>query len=445
MMKVVRFLIVFCVLVGLTASGWWYVQARDDHKTRYKTAVAERGELLATINATGTIEPEEVVDIGAQVAGLIKEFGLDPKSPQGHVDYRSEVEAGAVLARIDPSLYQATVDQATANMHQAEANVQLAKANLLSMNSKLEQTKRDWERVQKLEPTRALSATDYDTAKNAWETASATVPGGEAALEASKRAVEVARATLKTAQINLDYCTIKSPVKGVIIDRRVNIGQTVVSSLSAPSLFLLAKDLRRIQAWTAVNEADIGHLHNGQSATFSVDAYPGQRFKGEVLQIRLNATTTQNVTTYLVVVSTDNSDGKLFPYMTASVDFEIARIPDALRVPNAALRWAPASPQQVAPDARADYAKALKAAAGVNGGGAASAKKEAQERGRVWVEDGAFVRPLKVHIGLTDGVMTQIIDGDLKEGTPVVVGEIHDSAGGDTANPFTPQMFKKSS
>src|SRR5262249_39060289 len=147
----------------------------------------------------------------------------------------------------------------------------------------------------------------------------------------AKRAVEVNRAALETAKINLKYCTIVSPVKGVIVDRRVNIGQTVVASLSAPSLFLLAKDLTRLQVWASVNEADIGQIRPGQPVSFRVAAYPGERFQGTVTQIRLNATMTQNVVTYTVVVSTDNSNGRLLPYMTATLDFEIARRTSVLR------------------------------------------------------------------------------------------------------------------
>src|SRR5439155_4735669 len=287
-MRVVRLAVVLAFVAALGAGGWWYLFAKDNHKSRFRTAVAEHGELLATINATGTIEAEENIDIGAQVQGKIEKFGPDPKAPKKTIDYGSEVEEGTVLAQIDPSLYQATVDQTEANFHQAQANVDKAKADLVAMRSKLEQTKRDWDRVQKLAPTKALSDLDVDTAKNAWETAQAAVPGGEAAVKAAEAAVEVAKALWNTAKINLAYCTIKSPVKGVIIARRVNIGQTVVSSLNAPSLFLIAKDLRRLQAWASVNEGDIGQIQVGQQASFRVAAYPGERFNGRVIRIRLD-------------------------------------------------------------------------------------------------------------------------------------------------------------
>ena len=171
-------------------------------------------------------------------------------------------------------------------------------------------------------------------------------------------AIKQAQATLKQSQINLGYCKIKSPVKGTIVDRRVNVGQTVVSSLSASSLFLLAKDLTRIQVWASVNEADIGRIHPGVKVHFTVDAYPNEIFDGEVLQIRLNATMTQNVVTYTVVVTTENKEMKLLPYMTASLQFEIERHENVLKVPNAALRWKP-RPKQIAPDIRAETLAAM--------------------------------------------------------------------------------------
>ena len=171
-------------------------------------------------------------------------------------------------------------------------------------------------------------------------------------------AIKQAEATLRQSQVNLGYCDIKSPVKGTIVDRRVNVGQDVVSSLSASSLFLLAKDLSRIQVWASVNEADIGRIHQGMKVHFTVDAYPNETFIGEVSQIRLNATMTQNVVTYTVVVTTENKEMKLLPYMTASLHFEIERHENVLKVPNAALRWKP-RPKQIAPDIRAETLAAM--------------------------------------------------------------------------------------
>jgi HlyD family secretion protein len=445
MKKYGKILLYLVILAACGLSGGWYLYGRMDSKPHYRTVAAEKGELLATISATGTIEPEEVVDVGAQVAGLIQEFGKDPKDHTRTIDYGSNVEDGTVLAQIDQSLYAAAAEKARADVGQAEANVRLAEANLLSMRSKLVQTKRDWDRVKDLRETKALSDFDIDTAQNAYETAQAAIPGGEAAVLAAKKLVETDKAVLHQAEINLGYCVIKSPVKGTIVDRRVNIGQTVVSSLSAPSLFLIAKDLKRLQVWASVNEADIGNITPGQMVRFTVDAFAGRQFRGQVSQIRLNATNQQQVVTYTVVVSTDNSDGKLLPYMTANLQFEVSRHKDVLLVPNAALRWQPQTPRQVAPDTRAEYMKAQRRATGFGAGEAPkSAEKEHRDRARVWVSDGEFVRPISVRIGLTDGTNTEVVKGDLQDGMAVVIGESRANEGGDTGvnNPFAPQLFR---
>ena len=207
-----------------------------------------------------------------------------------------------------------------------------------------------------------------------YEIAQANVAVGEAAIVQSRNAVAQAQATLQRGQRNLSYCTIKSPVKGVIIDRRVNIGQTVVSSLNAPSLFLIAKDLKRMQVWVSVNEADVGSIHPGQPVSFTVDAYPGKIFRGEVGKIRLNATMTQNVVTYTVEVITDNSSGKLLPYLTANAQFELSQHNNVLLVPNAALRWCP-QPEQVTPKFRT-MTESPERRDGMGGGGQPAAEPQ---------------------------------------------------------------------
>ncbi len=407
----------------------------------FRTVPVKRGDLRATISATGTVEPEEVVDIGAQVAGRIVSFGKDKNGAE--VDYGSVVEAGMVLARIDDALYAADAASAKAQLAQAKAAVQKAQADLGQMQAKLVQTANDWARARKLGPSDALSQTDFDAARSAYEVAKANLAVGKAAIVQAQGTVAQAEATLKRALQNLSYCTIISPVKGVIIDRRVNIGQTVVASLNAPSLFLLAKDLKRLQVWVSVNEADIGHIQTGQAVTFTVDAFPGEVFSGEVGKVRLNATMTQNVVTYTVEIITDNSSGKLLPYLTANVNFIVGERKDVLLVPNAALRWVPLA-DQIAPEFRT-VKKKRKGSGSPSQAKLPAAAKE-QARGVIWVPQGSLVRPITVSLGLSDGSLTEVSSGELTEGTPLVVGEMESQSAGQPApggSPFTPQLFKR--
>ena len=428
-------------LIGVTAA--WYRNHNEKDAAVYQTAAVTRGDLLITISATGTVEPEEVIDVGAQVAGRILSFGTDTN---GHtVDYGSQVAEGTVLARIDDSLYAAEAANAQAQVQAALAGLQRAEADLEQSKAKLNQAERDWRRAKKLGPSEALAQSSYDAYRSAYDTAKANVAVAKAAIEQAQATVAQAQAALQRAQRNLGYCTIRSPVNGVIIDRRVNIGQTVVASLNAPSLFLIAKDLKRMQVWVAVNEADIGNIQPGQPVNFTVDAYPDQVFHGEVGKIRLNASMTQNVVTYTVEIITDNSSGKLLPYLTANVNFELSRHPGVLLVPNAALRWRP-NPNQIVPELRPTEPDS----GGRNGNSAEvqpSAAQPAREasnthrRAVVWVPEGDQVRPVKVRVGLSDGVLTEIDGGGLQAGAQVVIAEKQPADRNTaTTNPFTPQL-----
>lgn len=398
----------------------------------FRTVPVQRGDVQATISATGTVEPEEVVDVGAQVAGIILTFGKDANGRT--VDYGSTVEKGMILARIDDSLYEADVAQAKAQLQQGRAGVQRAEADLGSLKAKLVQAERDWARAKKLGPSDALSQADYDAALSAFDSAKANLAVGEAAIVQARETVSQAQATLNRAQRNLDYCTIRSPVRGVIIDRRVNIGQTVVSSLNAPSLFLIAKDLTRMQVWVAVNEADVGNIRPGQPVTFTVDAYPGQVFRGEVGKVRLNAAMTQNVVNYTVEVITENADGKLLPYLTANVKFMLNASRNVLLVPNAALRWTP-QPDRIA---------ATEAQGGKHALQSGETDRSGFTRGNLWVPEGEMVRQVPVRVGVTDGTMTEVQGNDIGEETLVVVGEIRKENGNSQSvvSPFTPKLPK---
>jgi len=468
-MRKVIVLVVVLVLAAAGGVGFWYSHAAAHAEGPYRTEEVKRGDLLATFSATGTLEPEDIIDVGTQVAGQIKEFGTDTKTSKP-IDYSSEVEAGAVLAKIDESLFvakvnqskamvavaQAAYDQAVAKVDDAKANVKVAQANLSVAQANYDHAKRDWDRAQLLSPKQALAPADYDTYLSAYETTKAAIAQNDAALaqakvqvaeavaaaDNAKAGIGAAEAQLAQDQINLGYTVIKAPVKGVVIDRRVTIGQTVQSSFNTPSLFLLARDLKRMKVWASVNEADIGHVHVGQTVKFTCDAFAGQVFTGTVGLVRLNATMTNNVVTYTVEVLADNSNGQLLPYLTANLQFEVDKRSAVLTVSNEALRWKP-DVKQVAPDARGAYAKSQQKRDAAAEGGAPGGALPGSSAGRgvVWVQDGSFVRPVKVKLGLSDGARTEVVDGDLGEGAAVVSGDALQVGGDDSSNPFAPQMF----
>jgi HlyD family secretion protein len=435
------FIAILIAAFAVGAGAWWW-HTRDHSQLSFRTAVVKRGDVAANISASGTIEPEEVVDVGAQVAGLIKSFGTDIEGKK--IDYGSVIEEGAVLAKIDESVYAADLAVARAQMERNKAGELSAAANLEQMKAKLIQADAEWKRSQELSNSKLLATVDYDTARANYETARANVAAAEAAIAEAKAATVQGKAGLDKAQRNLDFCIIKSPVKGVIIDRRVNIGQTVVSSFNAPSLFLIAKDLTRMQIWVAVNEADVGRIVPGAPVTFSCDAFPGRQFEGVVGKVRLNATMTQNVVMYTVEVNTENPDKVLLPYLTANVHFVTRKETNALLVPNAALRWSPSSPTQISPEARSQ--NMVDPPAGGSAGDSKSSKENKGSKARqgtVWLKDGEFVRPLEVKVGTSDGANTAVTADNLQEGQEVITGETSANSQATTKNPFLPPVIKR--
>ena len=456
--------------------GYWKYQSQPS--TSFAMADVKRGRLEATVGSTGTLQPREIVDVGAQVQGRITMIGADPGTQSKIVDWGSEVfgpeldkdgnitKQGTLLAQIDPLIYQAAVDQqvaqlanANAAVKSAEAAIDVAKANLLQKKATLVQATADWNRSEGLIKTGGVSQAEYDQFNAAHEVALANVKSSEASIEAAVANLKAAQATVKSAQAqidnaktNLDYTKITAPVNGVIVDRRVNVGQTVVASLSAPSLFLIAKDLSKTEIWATVNEVDVGKIKidsdpSVKNVTFTVDAYAGRVYHGRVvpqgkLPFRLNANNVQNVVTYFVVVSVDdkeNSDGMLRPYMTTNLTFLVGERDHALMVPNSALRWQPAR-NQIAPDCREAYYKMRGKKRGAN-------EIEPQDRGVVWVKgEDNLVRFIEVKTGLGDSVNTEIVQslagGELKEGSQVIVGETRGEIGGaGGTNPFVVSPF----
>lgn len=422
-------LVIILILVGLGILSGFTIKNRSQKTNGLISKRIEKGELIATVTATGTIEPEEVVDIGAQVVGIIDKFGQDPTDTSKQIDFGSMVEPGTILALIDDSLYRARLDKAIAVVEQSKARVALAEADVVRAEAndkesaaKALQAERDFVRAKRLNATGALAEQDFDAFKSSYEVTKAEIAVTKAAIRQAQATLNAAiktqigtEADQREAQRNLEYTIIRSPVKGVIVDRRVNVGQTVISSLNAPSLFLIAKDLKRLQVWASVNEADVGRIQKGQAVRFSVDAFPGEEFKGEVEQVRLNATMTQNVVTYTVVVTTDNPGGKLLPYLTATLKFEVGRRSGCLLVPNSALRWQPPSIPLI--------------------------EQPLFDHGTVWVMINGSVKPVSIRTGLSDGKFTEVVEGELREGDHVVVGE--KIAGNDSGNknPFTPNIF----
>jgi HlyD family secretion protein len=311
-----------------------------------------------------------------------------------------------------------------------------ARANLEETKAKLTLAEAQWKRMQTLSATKVASRSDYDTAESNYNVAKANIGVSTAAVAQSKANTLQSQAAVDKAQRNLDFCTIRSPVNGVIIDRRVNIGQTVVSSLNAPSLFLIAKDLTKLQIWVAMNEADVGRIKPGMPAMFTCDAFPGREFRGAVGKVRLNAAMTENVVTYTVEVDTENPDQILLPYLTANVRFTLANESNGLLVPNAALRWTPSSLAEVAPWYR------INAPVG-DPASDASEKKGSPAEGTIWLTTGRFVRPIQVKIGPADGANTVVSAADLREGQLVVISETAAAAQTEAKNPFLPKPFKR--
>jgi HlyD family secretion protein len=402
-----KLLMLMGVLWGGGACGLLYWTDQRGQSVSYRTVTIKRGDLHSTIDATGTLEPEEVVDVGAQVAGLIESFGTDPGNRAKVVTYGTHVEEGTVLARLDSALFKARVDQARGRVAKAKADIEQGKA-------KFRQAERELERAKKLIARRSVPQQEYDTDLADYESAQATLSLNESALL-------VAEADLEEATVNLGYTTIRSPVKGIVLDRRINIGQTVVASLNAPSLFLIAKDLSRLEIWASINETDIGSIHEGQDVRFTVGTLPREEFAGKVAKIRLNASMSQNVVTYTVVISVDNSSGRLLPYLTARIHFEVEKREHVLLAPSAALRWRPRA-QDVVPEERGALAPEVRQPTEAGEVGRPSSHSHDGGAGVLWVRRGEFVKPLRVVVGLSDGLSTEVSGDGLTEGAEIVVG-----------------------
>lgn len=412
-----KIIIWVCIAVAIAVGAYFYFAGEEKKPAKFTTEKVERKDMVMKIDATGTVEPEDLITVAARVSGEIVKFGKDKQGKE--VDYGSEIKEGEVIALIDDVIQQSNLLQANAKLEKAKASQAQAKANLSLAEANYREAERNWNRAQRLGVSEALSQSAYDAYLADWEQTKAQVEVAKAQILQSKSEVISCEADVKLAKRNLEYCIIKAPVDGTIIDRIVSVGQTVVSNMSASSLFLIAKDLKKMEVWASVNEADIGNIFEGQEVIFTVDAFPKEEFVGKVNKIRLNATMSQNVVTYIVEVSTDNSNLKLLPYLTANLSFVVKRSAGAIAIPNAALRWKPEADM---------IAKGFSA-------------EEKEGMRNVWVCEGeGLVRPIPVKLGINDGVFSEVLSDNITEGMQIVTGAETVQISKKSTNPFMPKM-----
>ena len=306
------------VALALAAAAAFAALSRRDGGPKYATAALDRGDIVETVGATGTLQAVTTVQVGSQVSGTIQSLGAD---------FNTTVRKGQVIARLDPSSFEARVGQAKANLISARANVERARAAVIDGQQK-------YERAKELAAQQLLPQSDLETAK-------ANYDGAVAQLKANEAAVSQAEASVNQAQVDLDHTVITTPIDGVVINRSVDVGQTVAASFQAPVLFIIANDLTHMQVNAAVDEADIGRVKAGEDVSFRVDAYPDRSFAGRVEQVRLQPQTIQNVVSYNTIISVDNAEQKLMPGMTATVSVIVRKAENVLRLPAAALRFRP--------------------------------------------------------------------------------------------------------
>ncbi len=439
-----RWLLTATATTALAGLAWYFAFGRTA-KTQYNLAAVDRGDIDSTITATGNCNAVVTVQVGSQVSGNISAL---------YADFNTKVKQNQLVARIDPAMFQARVDQASANLESAkaavvtahatvkkaesdianaEANVATQNANVVHAQSAVNDAKTKNARSVELVKEGIIAQADADTAQATYDQAVAALDAANAQVRASQAAVESAKAQLEVAQTQLDaagavvkqgtaalqqaqldltHTEIRAPVDGTVVSRNMDLGQTVAASFQAPTIFLIAQDLTKMQVDTNVDESDVGPVRVGQRANFTVDAYPGVIFPGAVAQIRQAPINVQNVVTYDVVVAVNNADLKLFPGMTANVKILTGQAANALRIPAAALRFHPV----------AKGAQPARPKTGAN----AAARTPALQTVYVLDQQGQ-PQPVRVQLGLSDGNYLQVLSG-LTEGQRVIVGAVSKSA-----------------
>jgi HlyD family secretion protein len=435
-------------VAALLAIAGGYVWLKDPFASpaMYRLVAVERGSITSSVAATGTLNPVVSVQVGSQVSGQIKEL---------YADYNSPVKKGQLIARIDPQSFTLKVNQAIADVEAARAATLTQRSNVVALQAQVARAKvlladaeREYNRNQMLfeknfvsEAVRDKALSNLEAAREQLKTQQAQLAVGDAQVRNAEAVVRQRESQLAQAQVDLERTDIRAPVDGIVVKKSVEPGQTVAASLQAPELFIIAQDLREMQVDTSIDEAEVGRIRVGQEATFTVDSFPGRTFRGSVAQIRKAAQVVQNVVTYIGVIRTSNADLDLFPGMTANVRIIIDTRENTLKVPNAALRFRPpgvavenVALNAVAADGDAEdkvkepahhkaQAKPERHARHETSGRKAGKRDAVVIKGRVWVsgEEGK-PRAVPVRLGLTDGLWTEVLSGDLHEGAQVIVG-----------------------
>jgi HlyD family secretion protein len=390
------------LLATLVGGAYWAFQQRSAQApaVRYKLSTLEVGKLTQSVSANGTLNPVVLVNVGTQVSGTVKKL---------YVDFNDKVKRGQPLLELDDALVSASERQSAASVQNARATLELAEANEA--------------RMQALFAQEYVSRQEYEQSRQA--------------LQSARAQLALAQAQNERDRANLAFTVIRSPVDGVVIDRVVDLGQTVAASFQTPVLIKIAQDLSEMRIDTSFAEADIAHIREGQTAKFTVDAFPNRNFSGQVQQIRLNPTNQQNVVTYNVRISVANPEQVLLPGMTAYVTIGVQQREDVLRVPNAALRFKPSDGGDKGSEPGGERPAGDKAAGGKSaeksvdqaGGMPGKGRKRDGQSGTVYVLDGEKIRPVSVQLGITDNRYSEVLGGDLKAGEQVVIGENAPTAG----------------
>jgi len=387
--------IIIVLALAVSGGGWWYWNKSHVDEVKYQTGNVIRGEITQVVTATGQLNPVLNVTVGSQISGNILKL---------YADFNSLVKQDQMVAELDPAPYLAALHMGQANVANAQAALELAQ---LTANRKAELVKEH-----------AAAQADMDTAV--------------ANLHQAQANLQIQQAGLESAQVNLNHCTITSPIKGIVISRNVDVGQTVAAGLTAPVLFTIANDLSKMQIDASVAEADVGQLQDDQAVTFTVDAYPYRTFRGSVKQVRNSPVTVQNVVTYDTVISVNNDDLKLKPGMTANISIVIAHRDSALKIPNASLRFRP-------PEAPARLVPVVPGTPPPGQGTSAPrvVKRDATHTIYVLPTANAKPSPVQVHLGITDGIFTEILDG-LHDGDVVVNSILSANPAAAAARPGAP-------